>query len=167
MSHRDFLTYFDDYGAALLLFARQYVPSQPDAEGIVQEAFVRLWKHGVSDKYPVKQQLYLLTKCAALDFLKSEKRRRSREDNYAMDKVSPITKFETNLERDETKLELMKNMEKLPAEQREVLTMKIWGELTFREISEILKVSQGTITSRYRLALQALKKTIDKEVVCG
>ena len=46
----------------------------------------------------------------------------------------------------------------LPREQREVLVMKIWNELTFAEIGEALEISQNTAASRYRYALASLKK---------
>ncbi len=49
---------------------------------------------------------------------------------------------------------------RLPPEQREVLVLKIWGELTFAQIGEALKLSPNTVASRYRYALVALKKII-------
>lgn len=166
MSHQEFLNYFDEYGAALVLFARQYVQSEPDAEGVVQDAFVRLWKRGVSPDYPIKQQLYLQTKCAALDFLRSEKRRKTREETYATENTQDHHVFEAPIERQEARDELERAMEThLPPEQRELLVMKIWGEMTFKEISEVLEISQGTAASRYRLALSNLRRVMDKEAV--
>jgi RNA polymerase sigma-70 factor (ECF subfamily) len=38
--------------------------------------------------------------------------------------------------------------------------MKIWGELTFETIAQALEIPQGTAQSRYRYALQALRKTL-------
>ncbi len=40
----DWKTIFDQYGSKMLLFARQFVPNQADAEDIVQDAFRRYWK---------------------------------------------------------------------------------------------------------------------------
>ena len=51
-------------------------------------------------------------------------------------------------------------MERLPHEQREVLVMKIWNELTFAEIGEALEISQNTAASRYRYGLENLKKAL-------
>ena len=51
-------------------------------------------------------------------------------------------------------------VERLPSEQREVVILKIWNELTFAEIASILEISQNTAASRYRYALGALKKTL-------
>ena len=49
-------------------------------------------------------------------------------------------------------------VERLPNEQREVVILKIWNELTFAEIAAALAISQNTAASRYRYALGALKK---------
>ncbi len=45
----------------------------------------------------------------------------------------------------------------LPVEQREVITLKVWEDFTFREISQVLKVSPDTCASRYRYGLEKLK----------
>ena len=47
-------------------------------------------------------------------------------------------------------------LHRLPSAQREVLTLKIWGELTFDEIARELDISHNTAASRYRYALAAL-----------
>jgi len=48
----------------------------------------------------------------------------------------------------------------LPEEQREVLTMKIDGELTFEQIAAALGVSPNTAASRYRYALEKLRSAL-------
>jgi RNA polymerase sigma-70 factor (ECF subfamily) len=49
-------------------------------------------------------------------------------------------------------------MKILPAEQKEVLVMKIWGDLTFQQIADALDIPPGTAASRYRYALDALRE---------
>ena len=49
-------------------------------------------------------------------------------------------------------------------EQKEVLTLKIWGELTFDEIARTLDASLNTVASRYRYALQKLKDWVPEEL---
>ena len=61
---------------------------------------------------------------------------------------------------DEWQRELAAAVERLSRDQREVLVMKIWNELTFAEIAETLGISQNTAASRYRYALGALKKIL-------
>ena len=44
--------------------------------------------------------------------------------------------------------------------QREVIVLKIWGDLTFAQIAQTLGESINTVASRYRYALEALRKHI-------
>ena len=59
---------------------------------------------------------------------------------------------------DDSQRQLVAALDHLPRDQREVLVMKIWNELTFAEIGQALEISQNTAASRYRYALAALKK---------
>jgi len=45
-----------------------------------------------------------------------------------------------------------------------VVTLKIWGELTFDEIARTLDESLNTVASRYRYALQKLKEWVPEEM---
>ncbi len=49
----------------------------------------------------------------------------------------------------------------LPDEQREVVALKIDGELTFAQIAQIMGVSINTAASRYRYALQKLRTLLE------
>ena len=81
---------------------------------------------------------------------------------------SPLsTSFERNLEKDERKQALLRAIERLPKEQSEVLMLKIWGDLTFDEISRTLDLSLNTVASRYRYALQKLKDSVPQELESG
>ena len=48
----------------------------------------------------------------------------------------------------------------LPAEQREVITLRLHGELTFEKIAQQKGVSNNTIRSRYRYGLQKLRSSL-------
>ena len=47
---------------------------------------------------------------------------------------------------------------KLPDYYREVLTLRIWGELTFEQIAEVTGAPPNTVASRYRYGLAELRK---------
>ena len=51
---------------------------------------------------------------------------------------------------------------RLPNEQREIVELKTSGQLTFREIAEVLDVPQGTVATRYRAALARLKEQLTR-----
>jgi RNA polymerase sigma-70 factor (ECF subfamily) len=149
-------TAFTELAPPLLLFARQWVRSSADAEDIVQDAFMRLWRrqHNIDNR----GLLYSAVRSAALDLIRRESRRARREVAAlaeADQRVEPQFEFE-----DESQQALGVAIDRLPHEQREVLVMKIWSELTFAEIAEAVGISQNTAASRYRYALSALKKNL-------
>jgi len=139
----------------LVLFARQWVRSAPDAEDVVQEAFVRFWRRNLSIKN--RALLYAAVRSAALDLIRRDNRRARREvEVFGEAERSVQPQFE---QLDDSQRQVVAALDHLPRDQREVLVMKIWNELTFAEIAEALGISQNTAASRYRYALAALKKT--------
>src|SRR5713226_8754336 len=153
-THEDWKVCFSSLAPGLLLFARQWLRSPADAEDVVQEAFVRFWRrnHDIGNR----ALLYATVRSIALDFVRRDSRRARREaDAMAETEQSIKPKFAME---DESQQALAEAIDRLPGEQREVLLMKIWNELTFSEIGSALGISQNTAASRYRYALGALKK---------
>jgi RNA polymerase sigma-70 factor, ECF subfamily len=155
-SHEDWKSCFTEIAPGLLLFARQWVHSAADAEDIVQEAFVKFWRR--NHKIENRALLYAAVRSIALDFIRRDSRRARREATALGDSnefIEPEFEFE-----DDTQRALAEAINGLPCEQREVLVMKIWNELTFAEIAGALGISQNTAASRYRYALAALRNTL-------
>jgi RNA polymerase sigma-70 factor (ECF subfamily) len=155
-THENWKMCFSQLAPGLLLFARQWVRSTADAEDVVQEAFVKFWRrnHNI-DNRPL---LYATVRSIALDFLRRDSRRSRRESDAVSGTEQVIQpQFDTV---DDSQRALVSAIEDLPNEQREVLVMKIWNELTFAEIGIVLGISQNTAASRYRYALAALKKNL-------
>lgn len=59
--------------------------------------------------------------------------------------------------------DLKKLIEELPEDQKEVLMMRMYQDLSFKEISELTGVSINTALGRMRYALMNLRKTIEKK----
>lgn len=155
-THEDWKNCFAEAAPGLVLFARQFVRSVADAEDIVQEAFVKFWRK----QHPIENRalLFATVRTTALDLLRRDARRARREaDVVAGSEQSVAPQFDGASESHQA---LAGAVDRLPAEQREVLVMKIWNELTFAEIASILGISQNTAASRYRYALAALKKNL-------
>ncbi len=155
-SKDDWQTCFTQLGPALLLFARRWTNCRAEAEDIVQEAFVRFWRrqHSIENR----ALLYATVRSTALDHLRSDQRRARREAAVALDGAQHLEPQFTTV--DEGQQMLAAAVEHLPNEQREVVILKIWNELTFAEIGHVLEISQNTAASRYRYALGALKKIL-------
>jgi RNA polymerase sigma-70 factor (ECF subfamily) len=154
-THEDWKVCFSELGPGLLLFARQWVQSRADAEDIVQEAFVRFWRrqHSIENR----ALLFATVRSIGLDLIRRDARRARREAEVVRDAgQTDEPQFESD---DETRA-LAEAVDRLPREQREVVVMKIWNELTFHEIGTVLGISQNTAASRYRYALTTLKKNL-------
>lgn len=154
--------WLNQHGAALLMFARQLVQNHADAEDVVQDAFVRCWRSQaqVTDRIAY---LYACVRNAAIDHRRGHARRLQREQAAAVSESSPPL-FVQDGEQEELRVSVQAALADLPQEQAEVLIMKIWGQLTFAQIAEVLAISPNTAASRYRYAAQALRQTLRHEV---
>ncbi|MSU23603.1 MAG: sigma-70 family RNA polymerase sigma factor [Opitutus sp.] len=155
--HESWQKWFQLYGPKLLLCARQWTRSLADAEDVVQDAFVRFWRH--QRQLPGEPMALLVTSVrrAAIDRARRDSRRSAREEfaEGGLERAGPV--FETPLDGDERREAIEAALRRLPDEQREVLVLKIWGELTFEQIATQLELSPNTVASRYRYALAALR----------
>ncbi len=143
----------------LVLFARQYVATVADAEDIVQNAFVRFWRkqpNAQPEHYPL---LYTAVRTTALDLLRKDARRARREADPECF-YTEATFFRHEIEQREEAADLSDALQRLPEAQREVLVLRIWGDLTFAQIAGTLGDSINTVASRYRYAIEALRRIL-------
>jgi len=159
--HDSWKHWLEAHGPKLLLCARQWTRSFADAEDVVQEAFVRYWRH--QRHLPGDPQALLVTSIrrAALDHARRQARRVAREEKADGGLEEREFAFEPAGEDSDRRREIEAAMQRLPAGQREVLVLKIWNELTFEQIGETLEIPPNTAASRYRYALAALRKELN------
>jgi RNA polymerase sigma-70 factor (ECF subfamily) len=152
---------FDQLAPKLVLYARQLTSSSSDADDVVQMAFVRWWRRfpeGDTENIPL---LYAAVRTIALDLRRSDTRRAKRELVSEITlKSEDVPIFDPSPEMKETAAIVTDALSKLPEEQREVVTLKLWGELTFQEIATAMGISINTVSGRYRYALNGLQKQL-------
>ena len=73
--------------------------------------------------------------------------------------------IENKMNFDQVEVDLKKIIEELPEDQKEVLVMRMYQDMSFKEISEITGVSINTALGRMRYALMNLRKIIDKHQI--
>ena len=106
--------------------------------------------------------LYQCVRSAALNWRRERGRREKHERA-----VNPQPLFATDEDRlaqaaaDEA---IEKALRGLSDQQREVVVMRIWGELTFPQIGEVLSISPSTADTRYRAGLKQLHLALDEKV---
>ena len=165
----DWSAWLAEYGSALLLYARQQCRSEADAEDVLQEALVQLVHAveggsftGTRDQW--RAYAYTAIRHLAMDRGRREQVRR----NYATAQQETLregveeTPWLSSAADDEylrARLEAM--LRKLPAEFAEVVVLHIWGEHTFQQIADMTGTKLATVTSRYRYALQTLRRELE------
>lgn len=144
----------DRHATPMLRTALRLLNSRHDAEDVVQEVFVGLARNQNRLGQVNNLRAYLFASLRhEISRSQQKKLRLTTEEltDLPADQV-PATQAE-----DEREM-LWKLAEQLPADQREVLVLKIQGELTFREIGVVCEISLETAASRYRYAMEKLKK---------
>ncbi len=76
-----------------------------------------------------------------------------------------VPNIESQLITNQVESDLRKLIDELPADQKEVLIMRMYQDLSFKEISELTDVSINTALGRMRYALMNLRKVIDKHKI--
>lgn len=144
---------YDLTAARLVRYAQTLTHNQHDAEDAMQAAIVRISVNprGLAEAW--HPWAYLL-KVVHNEALKIARRKRP----------FPLPCTLADVEEDgnepeysaESKQSIHAALRKLPTAQAQVVVLKIWEEMTFLEIGEILGLSPNTVASRYRYALQKL-----------
>jgi len=157
MDYRRFAQLFDAHAARLVLYARQWL-DRAAAEDVVQEVYLRL----LSQRTPpqnVKAWLYRAVRNEAISQQRSSQRRKQREQKSAETEVWFEPDQGTWIDGASAKAAL----QSLPDAQREVILLRIWGQMTLKEIAQITGSSTSSVFDQYRAGLKALREAMRVE----
>ena len=156
-------------GAAYSL-ARWLTRSDEDAEDVVQESVLRAFRFFDDLRGDCRPWLLMIVRNTCYSWLR---RNRSHErlvaaDDAVYDVVDGAPSPEARLLREADATWLRQSIERLRAEYREVLVLREYEGLSYKEIAEVTGVSLGTVMSRLSRARQrlyeALVRSAGKEV---
>ncbi|MDB5300361.1 MAG: polymerase sigma factor, sigma-70 family [Phycisphaerales bacterium] len=145
--------WFEAYCAPLTLYARQWL-DRAAAEDVVQEVYVRLMSQPVTPAN-VKAWLFKAVRNEAISQSRSTLRRRKREQNLPGAREEW---FETSASDLIDGAAARKAMESLPPPQREVIVLRIWGQMTLKEAAAVTGSSISTVFDQYRAGLKTLRE---------
>lgn len=137
------------HGAALVLYARQWCRAPDDA---LQEALIDLLRQAPAPDRPIAW-LFKTVRCKAMNLARAEQRRTKHHQQAAEERESWFlhddpTGFEPG--------ELEPMLAELPQLEREIVVARIWGELSFEQIAELVEHSTSAVHRRYQRALTRL-----------
>ena len=149
---------YDEHADRLFAFLLNFLRDEQDARDVLQEIFVRIARRPDLLHQARNERHFLigLAHNAAVDWLR---RRATRDRYHERYGAEPPSVFAPVDDPDEQKFReaLSQALAALPAEQRAVIHLKLWEDLTFEQIAETLVISPNTAASRYRYGVDKLQ----------
>lgn len=159
----DYVSYnklFGRYYGRLCQFVYSLLLDKNDAEDVVQELFLSLWKN--REKIEIRENasgyLFRMAKHLSLNLIRSKNHYSPMPENM---ELSFLSYDDDLLETEEFRVALYDCINRLPDRSREVLLLHRMEELKQKEISEKLLISVKTIKNLIWTSLQRLKKCME------
>jgi len=152
---------FDLTSQRLVRFAVAVTRHQQDAEDAVQTALVRLASQPQLLATVDSPWAYLLRMVRNEVLVIGRRKQRCTTTDNLTDLVTRCSVDEA--EREESHRAVWSALRMLPPEQAEVVVLKIWEEMTFCQIGDVLDISPNTAASRYQYAMEKLAKRLTSE----
>jgi RNA polymerase sigma-70 factor, ECF subfamily len=139
---------YEQHARALVTYACSLLGEFATAEDVVHQVFQRLLHGDIELHNSAVPYLYKAVRNAAIDVMRTRPRNVPLEGDW----------FKTTTVSYEAVLLLQSALRELPEEQREIVVMHVWGQLTFEEVAAALDISPKTAASRYRYGLAKLRE---------
>jgi RNA polymerase sigma-70 factor, ECF subfamily len=163
----------DEFSGYAFSLAYKTLFNKDDAKDIVQESFVRVWKHLKNYKPEIKftTWLYKIVINLCYDKIKTEKRRNLVIENYDADIMESLSSQSLNMEEVISNKDLVRVIEQLSNgltyKQRMVFVLRDLQNLNIEEVSEVLNISSGAVKTNLFHARKFIAEKlsrIEKEV---
>lgn len=160
------------YQKRIFKMAFGFFRDKDDAMEIVQETFLRVYEK--IDKFDLhssfKNWIYRVAYNLCIDFYRKFKSKKNQsQDMFELDEVRNIAVVDPEAQADRQifKEDLEKSLLTLSKRQKMIFVMKHFSALKYKEISDILNISVGTVKSLHHRAAKALKKRLAHYEVTG
>ena len=144
----------------LFRFAYMRIGIREDAEDVVQDALLSVFRRlreqtGIGN---VEQYVIRAVSNACTDYF-----RRKPMQVVTLDKAGQVSVGEADSQIHEEYLRVSRLLDTLPPEQSEIVRLKCYDDLTFKQIAELQGIPEATVKSRYRYAIMHIQQRIKKK----
>lgn len=150
---------YDCHGAKVFHYLLALVGDRAEAEDALQAVFLELVDRPEILSRVQSPRTYLLTMARNWVHRSRQRSARQRAAEKESGQARLLQANDPNQHDAEDAAQLEKAILALPEEQREVLVLKAFEQLTFREIATVVSISENTAASRYRYALDKLRES--------
>ena len=152
---------YDEHAQPLYALLLNCTRNEADTRDLLQEIFVKLAREprlldGVREE---RAFLIRLAHNAAIDSIRRRGTRDRTKENFAAENISLFAPAD-DPDEEAFRTALSGALATLPEEQRVVVHLKLWSDLTFDAIATTLEISPNTAASRYRYGLDKLREQL-------
>ena len=158
---------FSKYSKKLYYFAKGYLGSKEDAEGLVQEVFLMVWnkRKELKEHLSFNAFLYTVTYNAIRKYFRKKAREKKYLDRFLVDYDGKYNKTVADIEYNNL-LELANEaIEKLPEKRKLIFQLSRHKGLSNIEIAKRLDISKKTVENQIHSALKFLREQFGKETL--
>lgn len=150
------------HGESLYRYLVFRLGSAEDAEDVLQETFCRFSRYVLRWRLVRDPQAFVfrVARNEANRFLRRKLGRREGEKMILSGAAGGFTAAFIAPE-DQSLAALLRLADNLPAEQKEVVFLKVFDGMTFKEIGSVCGVSSNTAASRYRYGIEKLREAVE------
>jgi RNA polymerase sigma-70 factor (ECF subfamily) len=154
-----------EYQERLYWHIRKIVISHDDADDVLQNTFVKVWKNieNFREDSGLFTWVYRIATNESLNYISKLKRRTvvsiSDENEYLVESLKSDEYFSG----DEIQMKLQSAILKLPEKQRLVFNMKYFDDMKYKDMSDILETSVGALKASYHHAVKKIEAYMSEE----
>ena len=159
-----FEIFFYRYRGKVGNFIKQSLPPQIDLEETVHEIFLRIWtnKEKLDADRPFGPYLFRVARNIVIDELRKNIEHTIYLHDEAFSSDFSINNTDHHIEEKELQRWFKSLLNKLPEKRREIFMMNRFEDLSYKEISKKLNISENTVDTQIRRALQYFREEIKK-----
>ena len=152
----------EEYKERLYWHIRKIVLIHDDADDVLQNTFIKVWRYLENFKGDSKIYTWLFRIATNESITFINKNKKKAEDSFEVYEqyLSNTLQSDEYFDGDEAQLLLQKAVLSLPEKQRIVFNMKYFDEIKYKNISEILDVSVGSLKASYHHAVKKVEKFV-------
>ncbi len=152
------------YQQKLYWHIRKMVIDHDDADDVLQNTFIKIWKglENFKGESALFTWLYRIATNEALGFLRKKQKENTQSLHPIEYQLSKSLESDTYFEGDEIQLKLQQAILTLPEKQRIVFNMRYYDEMPYEQMSEVLETSVGALKASYHHAAKKIEEFLTK-----
>ncbi|MCI5054873.1 MAG: RNA polymerase sigma factor [Flavobacteriales bacterium] len=157
---KKFENYVSNYSERIYWHIRKIVITHDNANDVVQNTFLKVWKAlpGFRSEANPFTWIYRIATNESLDFIRKNKKYQFTELGGIKNAADLMSESQLHVSAESIEYKLNISINQLPQQQKLIFNMRYFDDLKFKEISEILSISEGAAKASFHHAKEKLKK---------